>query len=417
LNVIPDIVDEHAQEVATLHALRTAVLRSWHIRLSDLQRGFDDRISLHFDGLRIAGEHAWLSCESAFEPPTAGAVFAATVVALQDRNPSRVDRLFAVTEAVSDSKSGLVSAFGWLGAEQLRGVVADLLKSGNSFRRVVGISACSLHRVDPALVAAGYLRDGDSAVRARALRLCGELGCDEAMTPCVLALGDVSPLCRAWAAWSSVVLGNRREALDALQEIGLNPGPLRERAFDLTLQAMRASEAQRILRDLATAPDEWQRLIRGCGIVGDPVYVPWLIEQMQEPKAARLAAGAFSLITGVELSEHGLEAAHPPVPEDMDEMPVDDLDDVDLDLAGGLTSPDPERVAAFWAENSVRFQPGSRYFMGAPVTKEHCIDVLKNGYQRQRILAAHYLCLLEPGTPLFNTSAPAWRQQRLLARM
>jgi len=37
--------------------------------------------------------------------------------------------------------------------------------------------------------------------------------------------------------------------------------------------------------------------------------------------------------------------------------------------------------------------------------------------QRQRVLAAHYLCLLEPGTPLFNTSAPAWRQQRLLAKM
>jgi hypothetical protein len=43
--------------------------------------------------------------------------------------------------------------------------------------------------------------------------------------------------------------------------------------------------------------------------------------------------------------------------------------------------------------------------------------VLKTGHQRQRILAAHYLCLLNPGTPLFNTSAPAWRQQRLLAQM
>jgi hypothetical protein len=64
-----------------------------------------------------------------------------------------------------------------------------------------------------------------------------------------------------------------------------------------------------------------------------------------------------------------------------------------------------------------KFQIGIRYFMGAPVTREHCIDVLKNGYQRQRILAAHYLCLLDPGTPLFNTSAPAWRQQRLLAKM
>jgi hypothetical protein len=51
------------------------------------------------------------------------------------------------------------------------------------------------------------------------------------------------------------------------------------------------------------------------------------------------------------------------------------------------------------------------------VTREHCIDALKNGYQPQRILAADYLCLLELGTPLFNSSAPAWRQQRLLAKM
>jgi hypothetical protein len=57
---------------------------------------------------------------------------------------------------------------------------------------------------------------------------------------------------------------------------------------------------------------------------------------------------------------------------------------------------------------------GRRYFMGALVTREHCIDVLKHGRQRQRSLAAHYLCLLEAGTPLFNTAAPAWRQERWL---
>jgi len=57
---------------------------------------------------------------------------------------------------------------------------------------------------------------------------------------------------------------------------------------------------------------------------------------------------------------------------------------------------------------------GRRYFMGAPVTREHCIGVLTRGRQRQRSLAAHYLCLLEAGTPLFNTAAPAWRQERWL---
>jgi uncharacterized protein (TIGR02270 family) len=88
-----------------------------------------------------------------------------------------------------------------------------------------------------------------------------------------------------------------------------------------------------------------------------------------------------------------------------------------MDPDEGLPWPDVAKVERWWAANSGRFALGTRYFMGAPVTREHCIGVLKNGYQRQRILAAHYLCLLDPGTPLFNTSAPAWRQQRLLAKL
>jgi uncharacterized protein (TIGR02270 family) len=88
-----------------------------------------------------------------------------------------------------------------------------------------------------------------------------------------------------------------------------------------------------------------------------------------------------------------------------------------MDQDDDLPWPDPELIRPWWEKNGSHFQSGTRYFMGKSVTREHCIDVLKNGYQRQRILAAHYLCLLEPGTPLFNTSAPAWRQQRLLATM
>jgi len=43
--------------------------------------------------------------------------------------------------------------------------------------------------------------------------------------------------------------------------------------------------------------------------------------------------------------------------------------------------------------------------------------VLRTGFQRQRTAAAEWLCLLQPGTPLFNTAAPAWRQQRGLTQM
>jgi hypothetical protein len=53
--------------------------------------------------------------------------------------------------------------------------------------------------------------------------------------------------------------------------------------------------------------------------------------------------------------------------------------------------------------------------MGQPPNPDNCQRVLREGYQRQRIAGALYLALLRPGTPLFPTAAPAWRQRRWLA--
>jgi uncharacterized protein (TIGR02270 family) len=179
---------------------------------------------------------------------------------------------------------------------------------------------------------------------------------------------------------------------------------------------MTTSAAHETLRHLAEDPLQRRWLIQGSGIAGDSVYVSWLIKQMTDEKTARLAGEAYSLITGVDLGQSGLEGKQP---EGFESGPNDDPDDpnVDMDPDEGLPWPDVAKIEKWWDANGSRFQKGTRYFMGAPVTREHCIEVLKSGYQRQRILAAHYLCLLEPGTPLFNTSAPAWRQQRLLAKM
>jgi uncharacterized protein (TIGR02270 family) len=137
---------------------------------------------------------------------------------------------------------------------------------------------------------------------------------------------------------------------------------------------------------------------------------------MANEQTARLAGEAFSRITGVDFGEAKLAGE---APEHFESAPNDDPDDpnVQMDPDDDLPWPDAEKIEKWWAANASRFQKGTRYFMGAPVTREHCIGVLKTGYQRQRILAAHYLCLLDPGTPLFNTSAPAWRQQKLLAAM
>jgi hypothetical protein len=74
-------------------------------------------------------------------------------------------------------------------------------------------------------------------------------------------------------------------------------------------------------------------------------------------------------------------------------------------------------VQRWWDQHGGQFASGARFFMGAGPSRPHCIDVLKRGYQRQRIAAAFHLCLLDPGTPLFEWRAPAWRQQQELARL
>lgn len=127
---------------------------------------------------------------------------------------------------------------------------------------------------------------------------------------------------------------------------------------------------------------------------------------MQEPHAARRAVEAFALITGADLIDLNLEGA---APADFESGPNDDPSqaEVAMDADDHLPWPDVARMERWYQQNSSRFVPGKRYFVGAPVTREHCATVLMTGYARQRTLSAHHLCLLQPGWTLFEWRAPA----------
>jgi uncharacterized protein (TIGR02270 family) len=413
--IIPKVILQHAEETAVLYQIRASVATSAHARLKHLLR-FDERLSAHLDGLAIADERAWPMLDAALANPSPGAIFAAATRAIEGHSMERVDSLVALAEAMPELRRGLVAAFGWVERDQLRGMVTGLLASPNAFLRFLGISACAVHRVDPGPVRDAPLQGSKSMVRARALRAAGELGRRELTPDCLSMLAAEDENSRLWAAWSAVLLGNRETALSALMETGEKPGQFRARAFRLAIQAMNSSDSREWLRKLARNPADLRYLIQGSGIAGDPSYVPWLMGHMAEKKTARIAGEAFSLITGLDLAYLDLEQKPP---EDTGAGPNDDPEDpnVEMDEDDGLPWPDSERISKWWQANGGQFSPGTRYFMGGPVDHDNCIRVLKEGFQRQRILAAHYLCLLEPGTPLFEWRAPAYRQQRLLAAM
>lgn len=97
--------------------------------------------------------------------------------------------------------------------------------------------------------------------------------------------------------------------------------------------------------------------------------------------------------------------------------PSEDSDDdnVALDDDESLPWPDRIRVQDWWKAHGSQMPADRRCFMGAPPSVEHCTQVLREGTQRQRFVAAQQRCLQAAGTPLFAVCAPAWRQQRLLA--
>jgi uncharacterized protein (TIGR02270 family) len=412
---IASIVDQHVEDAAILHASRTALTRAPHVTLLHLGR-FDTRLEAHLDGVAVAGEDAWPALMQSLELPSAGRIFAFAVRAIETREPGHLDRLFALSEALPEVRSGLVSAFGWLDAQHLRGIVVELIRAQGAFRRSVGIAASALHRVDPGLASGCGIKDEDPLVRTRAWRAAGELGRAELLPQALDALADEDPACRFWAAWSAVLLGGGERGLEVLTSVAREPGPNREQAFHLVAQTLSAHNLHAWLKGLALDPGNLRWLLKGAGLLGDPMYVPWLIAHMSDEGVARLAGEAFSFITGVDLARIDLERKPP---EDFESGPNDDPDDpnVEMDEDDGLPWPDPNLVQAWWKANMHRFQPGVRHFMGEALNRENCVRVLKEGFQRQRIAAALYLSLLNTGTPLFEWRAPARRQQALLVQM
>jgi uncharacterized protein (TIGR02270 family) len=411
---VPVVVMQHAEDAAALRTTRSVLVRAPHVKLRDLRRG-DDRLAAHLDGLSIAGEYGWRLAESALERPGVGEVFVATIRAIEMRKTDALRRLLALAGAMPDTVPGLVSAFGWVSAPALQGIAKALLSSADPLALRIGLAACALHRVDPGEPLTAAPARADALLRAAALRIAGLCARQDMRGACLQALHDDDPSSRFWAARSAVLLGDRGVAAEQLLRMASVAGPHHEAALALALKLVDPASCTSLLKPLHDAAQNHRLVVRATGLCGDIRYVPWLIQQMNDPTLARLAGESFSFITGADLAWLDLEGEPP---DEIEFGPNDDPEDdnVAMDEDDSLPWPDPAKVQDWWTANMQRFAPGVRYFVGEPPSRDHCLGVLRDGYQRQRIAAAEHLCLLEPGRPLFNTAAPAWRQQRLLAQ-
>lgn len=412
--VLPNAVGEHADEAGFLWLQRVAAVHAPNYapqQFADL----DERLDAHIDGLRVAGDEAWKLAEAGLDNEEPEDFFVAAVLALEATD-DRFEKLLERAESVPDVTPGVISALGWVEPKLLSSRVKSLLEDASPFRQRMGLAACAVHRKDPGPTLDRLLTAADPALRARALRTAGELGRVDLLPAVLNALTDQKQDARFWARRSAVLLGNRQRALDELASRALQAGPRRLMSLTLVLQAMDQQRCQDLITQLSQTPDAERLRVIGAGFSGSARYAPWLIEQMSNAVLARVAGEAFVNITGADFNLDQLEAMPP---EDFDEGPTEDPSDENVEVPEDVALPWPDvtRITSWWKKHSHRFDMSARYFLGSPVTTGSCTHVLKTGFQRQRIAAAVHLTLLSPGTPLFNTSASARRQQQWLERM
>ena len=318
--VIGAIVARHFEEAATLWPLRDADVHGTQRTLADLVE-LDERVSAHLDGLGIAQDYGW--DEAGIEPDLSdpGEAFVRVLLALGAKKSATLEQVLRAAEGDEAAARGVVSAFGWASPNVLRGTVKDLLASSDPFKRLIGIAACAVHRVDPGSALAQAIADSDGRLKRRGLRAVGELGRSD-LAPLLEAECESEDVaCRFWAAWSSVLTGDRGKGLKVLTSM---ESPHRSRAMQVVLRALSPDGAREWLRYLRGNNDPERDLLMGVGIAGDPSYVPWLIAQMEVPEQARLAGEAFSMITGVDLDDAQLKRERP---EGFASGPTDDAED------------------------------------------------------------------------------------------
>ena len=209
-------------------------------------------------------------------------------------------------------------------------------------------------------------------------------------------------------------MGAGGEALDVLADIAWNNQPRAVRALDLLLRRLDVPQANAWLREFAKLPGRQRDLIRATGVIGDPLYIPWLIERMAALETTRLAGEAFSMITGLDLAYRDLDRKPP---QDFESGPNDDPADenVSLDDDEHLPWADAEKIGRWWAANRGRFNVGTAYFLGAPKPAADLLQALSDAYQRQRHAAALELAIRQPDKAMFEVRARGRLQRQLLA--
>ena len=338
---IPDLLEEHIDELSFLWGQRLNALRSYQVSGKRF-RELEDRILGRIDGIRAAGADARPLLKAKLADGDALDVFAGAYGLLDPASPSDPGEIIALAEKAEGPRlKGLTMALCHSPVD-VRAHVIELQKSDNPFVAASAMQVLAFRGAftrestaveplllndDPNIKSAGWrvvslalvpvraelyaaaLRDEDATLRAAALEAAGWCGIKGVLT-----------LARQLASKSPV------QSIEALQLLAILAGP-----EDLALMKQVAQTAE-----LGAA----RYLV--IGSFGHPDLIDFLFRGMEneDPKVAFAAGAAFTKMTAANIDS-----------QDVVEVPPDDAahdDPIAAEFTDQVTLPDPAAARREW---------------------------------------------------------------------
>ncbi|WP_444993937.1 TIGR02270 family protein [Aliikangiella sp. IMCC44359] len=389
-------VEHYFEQAANLWKTRSFAIKQPHYSIIDINQ-LDENIDQNLDGLMNSLEDTWELCleHASIERPAD--IFVAAVIAFRSRDLEKIKTIVSAGFANEACVKALTSAMGWLPDALALEWINKFLTSKDLEHKYLAIAACSVRRENPGELFNKVLQREECLaypkLRARAVRLIGELKRHEMQWALDEAYSDNNPEVKFWVNWSTILLGDF-SAANQLNSYVITPGPMQEIAVQTAFRVLPVEIARTWISQLASLPEQTRMIIKAVGALGDPHAIPWLIERMRKVDTARLAAESFSLITGIDLERYDLTIA---TPDEITAIPNDNTpENTMIDEDENLPFPDVDKVAYTWKKHGNKYQVGQRYFMGATISQEKLQEKLSTASPRIRYAAALELALLEP---------------------
>ena len=302
--VIPPVLRQHAEGAAFLWSQRAAYFHEPAISEIELGR-LDRRLAAHVAGLLASGDKAIDELQAQLDAfPQRGEAFALFVTALLRGDAVAVGWVLdRAAELGNPVRFGLCGAVAWAGVAAIKEHVSEWSRSRDALRRYLAVAALSHHRVNPRGQLDRLLADSDASVRARVLRLLGELGRGDQIGAALAALEARTEFERVAAARSLLLLGRREEALRTLREVAEAEGELADTALELIVASGDSPELRNWLGRLMRNPTRRESAVVITGVIADPSVLDWLIGMTVAPETSAAAGRALRLALDFDLDD------------------------------------------------------------------------------------------------------------------